>query len=327
MFVTSDVYDLRRRAAKIGFKWQETLLCGVGMHGTTWRGNATGAGFMIECARQHNLLEDIKWASYHKPSEKRSRDITPGSFERLKQGKLTGAREADALQLAGERPALGTRLGEVRFGGEMSARARTVRTMTGPMSVHGYPFRAFDADFVVPATARPVHDACELLRAAVRVLGAEYGYGFLRDDLCFPMAYCWGMSSGHDFTETASQDADEIAGWRDFVREGQLWTGKWPLLRDLFEVNLISERHTSVPIEGLGYLTDWIGSGRGRGRLEDVGEGRWLWILTDQELFDTRPLLYEAGLLFSYQKRVYRDLARMTEARPARRLEHKPTPR
>jgi hypothetical protein len=128
------------------------------------------------------------------------------------------------------------------------------------------------------------------------------------------------MGSGLEFTETRRRDSEEIGGWRDFVREGRLWTGPWPLLRDLFQVNLISKRHTSLPIEGLGYLTDWIGARPGRGRLEDVGEGRWLWILTDAELFDTRPLLYEAGLLFSYQKRVYRDLGRETEARPPKRL-------
>jgi hypothetical protein len=80
------------------------------------------------------------------------------------------------------------------------------------------------------------------------------------------------------------------------------------MLRDLFEVNLVSERHTSVRIDGLGYLADWIGALPGRGNLEEIGRGRGLWTLTSAEISNIRPLLNEAGLLFSCPERVYRDL-------------------
>ena len=321
MFVTSDVFDLRQDGQKRRFDWRENLLCGIGLHGAAWRNIRDGATFLVEAARRRGLMDEMRWASYSRPGDSRSRPIKPGSFPKLQQGGLAGAREADSLLLRGERSAPGTRLGDVIFGGVVHAGELSAGTITRPHAIPQQPFRSFDADFLFHLTDRPIDDTCELLRLAVQVLGAEYGYGFLRDDLCFPAAYCQGVGwISSEFTETNRRESEEIGGWRQFVTEEQLWTGPWPLLRDLFQVNLISERHTSVRIEGLGYLLDWIAADPGRGRLEDVGEGRWLWVLPDKELFDTRPLLYEAGLLFSYQKRVYRDLGLETEARPPKRL-------
>ena len=171
-----------------------------------------------------------------------------------------------------------------------------------------YPYRAFDLHFCFPICGLPDDIASDLLRLSLHALDAEYGYCYKRDDFCSPTAYTWGVSAPLDYSALNSQDAREISDWRDFVNGGSLWTGTWPLLRDLFQVNLISERHTSKPIEGLGYLTDWIAARPGRGRLEDLGRGRWLWTLTDGELFNTRPLLHRAGLLKSCHDRVYRDL-------------------
>jgi len=88
----------------------------------------------------------------------------------------------------------------------------------------------------------------------------------------------------------------------------RMWSPGQPSFRDLFQVNLISERHTREPIGSLGYLTEWIAAKPGRGQLQDVGAGRLLWSLTDAEMYDIRPLLDEAGLLMSCRDRVYRDL-------------------
>ena len=69
-----------------------------------------------------------------------------------------------------------------------------------------------------------------------------------------------------------------------------------------------AERHTQTPVEGLGHLLDWINAQPGRGCLEYLGEGRWLWALTDRELVEVRPQLNAAGMLYSCKERVYRDL-------------------
>jgi hypothetical protein len=316
MFVTSDIFDLAWISERMRFCWRENLLCGLGVHGAVWPSYESGARFLIEAARCRGLLDEMRWASYSRPGDTRSHEIKLKSFLKLQDGGLAGAREADALILRGERPAVGVRRGGIIFGGVIDAASPRVDGETVRTDPRGY-----DADFLFPITAKPIDDTCELLRLAVQTVQAEYGYGFVRDEMCFPMAYCQGMSSTYgEFTERGRGESEEIHAWRRFTRGGHLWSGPWPLLRDLYEVNLISERHTTTPIDGLGYLLDWIGGEPNRGRLENIGEGRWLWILTDMEVLETRPLLYEAGLLFSYQSRVYRDLGAETGARPARRL-------
>jgi hypothetical protein len=60
-------------------------------------------------------------------------------------------------------------------------------------------------------------------------------------------------------------------------------------------------------IDGVGLL-DWIAAKSARGQLDDVGQGRWLWTLTDAEMVAVRPVLNAAGLLVSCHPRVYRDL-------------------
>jgi hypothetical protein len=187
--------------------------------------------------------------------------------------------------------------------------------------VHAQAFAAdgFEADFLFPVTDRVIEDTCHLLRLAATLLGAEYGHSFIRDDFCYPIGFCAGLRGiVYPVEEAGERATEEIPAWHQFAR--RLWTRPRPLLRDLFEANLISERHTSMPIESLGYLLDWIDSTPGRGRLEDLGAGRWLWTLTDEEVFDTRPHLYEAGLLFAFEKRVYRDLGRETARRPRKHL-------
>jgi hypothetical protein len=79
------------------------------------------------------------------------------------------------------------------------------------------------------------------------------------------------------------------------------------MFRDLFQVNLLSERHRSALVDGVGLL-HWIAAQSGRGRLDDIGQGRWLWTLTDAQMVAARPLLNAAGLLLSCRPRVYRDL-------------------
>jgi hypothetical protein len=308
MFVTSDIFDLRHIGNFRKFEWRENLLCGVVVYGTQWRGYQADAAFLLEASRRRGLLQEMKYAGYDRPSENRTRNIAPKSFERLVRGELAGAKTATGLLFRGERPTVGAQDGDIDFGGDSCAGPRYRRTVNGPVLIVDYPYRAFETDFLFPLTDAPAEDASELLRLAVDLLDAEYGYYFVRDQLCFPMGYAHGLSAPLDWGPLSFKEGEEVSGWRDFEREGSLWTGAWPLLRDLFQVNLLSDRHTSVAIEGLGYLAEWIVARPGRGRLDDLGRGRLLWTLTDAEMFNVRPLLNRAGLLFSCRDRVYRDL-------------------
>jgi hypothetical protein len=306
MFVTSDTFDLKRIGRRRDFEWRENLLCGVAVHGAQWLGYQAGAKFLLEAAKLCGLMDEMKWAGYDKPLEKRTRPIAPKSFERLARGELAGAKDASGVLLTGEREARGTERGDIVFGGEADA-SLTRRSLNGAVPrTDGPPWR-FSADFLFPIDDRPVERAIELFQLSVDLLGAEYGYYFVRDEMGLPSAYAHGIGTGLDYSPLAREESVEIRDWAHFADE-ELWTGKWPLLRDLFEVNLLSQRHTSAPIEGLGYLTEWISAQPGRGRLQDMGKGRLLWILTDAEIFNVRPLLNEAGLLLSCRDRVYRDL-------------------
>jgi hypothetical protein len=147
------------------------------------------------------------------------------------------------------------------------------------------------------------------------MLGAEYGYFFIRDDLCVPSSYANGMGAALDYSKLSNEDTEEVGRWAYFVsgrREwrdaGGLWSAQWPLLRDLFQINLLSQRHTQKRVPQLGLLVEWITAQPGRGQLENLDDGRVLWTLTDQEMIDVRPRLNEAGILLSCRDRVYRDL-------------------
>ncbi len=305
MFVTSDIFDLKAIGRFRGVDWREHLLSGVEVHGTHWPDYPTGARFLLEAAKRCGLVDEMRWAGYNRPESWRTKPLSPKSFERLIRRELSGAKEAESVLLTGIRSVAGTETGAINFGGEAgSIRAR--RGPTGPIPVPGPPWR-FSADFVFPLDEDPAQVANDLFRLAVDILGAEYGYHFVRDEMCNPSTYCHGIVAPLDYKALSDRDGQEISDWADFVSDGRLWSGPWPLLRDLFQVNLLSERHMT-PIEGLGRLTEWVPAQPGRGRLEAIGLGRWVWTLTDAEMIAVRPLLNQAGLLHSCHDRVYRDL-------------------
>ena len=308
MYVTSDLFDLVRVGRFCDVDWRENLVGGVAVHGTNSRGYEALAAFLLEAAKRCGVLDDMQYAGYDRPGDRSTRPLTPKSFERLARGELAGAKTAVSVLFRGSRDAVGCRLGNIMVGGEGSDSERRVRGPTGSVSVENYPFRAFDIDFIFPLQNQSADIASDIFRLAIDVLGAEYGYYFVRDDLCSPFTYAHGIGSGIHYGRPGDADTKEISDWCDYFCAGQLWTEDWPRFRDLFQFNLLSERHTSKPIEGLGYLHEWISAEPGRGRLEDVGHGRWIWSLTDAEMFNVRPVLNEAGLLVSCRDRVYRDL-------------------
>ncbi|HEY2708497.1 MAG TPA: hypothetical protein VGI95_10625 [Caulobacteraceae bacterium] len=273
-------------------------MCGVAVFGVGYRRIEAVASFLQEAANLCGLLEEMKWAAYQPRINERERPILPKSFAKLAIGELKGAKDAAWAVLRGSRSADGADLGAVLFGGQ-----GRVAQIPQPQ-----PFPSFDADFIFPLAERPTVTAKTLFRLAHEILEPEYGYYFIRDELCAPNMYNEGGHAPLDYGSLDDEDAAEIAQWRDYVSSAGLWTGEQPQLRDLFEINLLSERHLAVPTERLGLLGDWIVSGAGRGRLEGIGEGRALWVLTDAEMYETRPVLSRAGLLKSARPRYYRDL-------------------
>jgi hypothetical protein len=129
--------------------------------------------------------------------------------------------------------------------------------------------------------------------------------------------YPFGVSAPLDWSSVNRRERAEIAGWADFVYNGPYWTAR-PLLRDVFEMNLISCRQTEVSVGDIGRLNEWIEARAGRGHLEDLGEGRLLWTLDEAEIVRVRPELDRNGWLASCYPRVYRGLGRTDRfAQPA----------
>jgi hypothetical protein len=305
MFVTSDIFDSSILSALPDWDRRELLVCGIDVHGMHWRGYEAAAQFMLAAAERCGLISEMKWAGYVPANNSRERNISPKSFEALAQGKLKGAREARSILFRGERASISGGRYNMTLGG-IAGSIQARRGPTGPIPFAGPPWR-FHADFLFPLDEESLETAADLFALSVDVLGAEYGYFFVRDEFCGALAYMHGMAAylGHD--PRVLEDMEEIGGWSDYSTEGRLWTERaW--FRDLFAVNLLSERHANTPVEGLGLLHDWIAAEPGRGKIAALNQGRWLWTLTDAEMVAVRPRLNEAGLLLSCNPRVYRDL-------------------
>jgi hypothetical protein len=313
MFVTSDIFDLKPIGRWRGVEWRENLIGGVDVHGASWRGYEAGAAFLLGATRRCGLTAEMKWAGYNRPGDRRTNNIRPTSFERLARGALSGAKTADSVLFRGDVEASGSRNGYLLVGGQAGATPPRVTLAGNPTTS---PSEPFSADYIFPVLAGSETRAAELLRLAVEMLGAEYGYYFVRDDLCGPWVYAAGIGTPLDYSDLNYEDDKEIWRWRQYVKSGRLWSAEYPLLRDLYQINLISERYKIVETAGLRRLIDWIEARPGRGRLDELGRGRWLWALTDEEIFSLRPLLNEAGLLKSCRDRVYRDLHPGTGVKP-----------
>ena len=300
MLVTSDIFDLERIAHWRRETWSENLICGVDVGGMMRRGPEAEARYLVEAANTCHLMPEMRWAGYSKAGEHRTRPLKPASMLRLADGKLRAAAHARGVLLRGERAAEGSHVGTVVFGGETSSN----RARRAPQRPGG----PFDVDFCYPIDANPRTTARSLLQLSLEHLDCEYGYYFVRDDYCLPMGYCKGIVSPLDYSLFSDRQLKEVGDWRNYVSENRIWTDPWPRLRDLFEINLLSERHTKTKIEGFGYLLDWITAAGGRGLIEPLERGRVLWTLTDAEMLEHRDRLYRAGVLLSCPDRIYRDL-------------------
>ncbi len=191
MFVTSDIFDIKSmwRARRIG--WRENLVGGIDVHGVEWPGYEVAARFMLDAAKRCGF-DEMHYAGYNRPGEWRTRAIAPKSFERLTRGLLSGAKDAESVLLKCRRDALGADHNVVYFGGSAGS-IRQRRGNPGPTPVPGPPWR-FYANFNFPIDGDPIKTASDLLQLSVDILGAEYGYYFVRDDFCGPEGYMCGTT-------------------------------------------------------------------------------------------------------------------------------------
>src|ERR1700735_5242966 len=112
MYVTSDLYDLKRISRFRECDWRENLSGGVVLHGTQWLGYQAGARFLLEATRRCGIaVDDMGFASYSRPGDRQMRSIKAKSFEKLIRGELAGAHNAVGLLLRGQFEAVGVKIG------------------------------------------------------------------------------------------------------------------------------------------------------------------------------------------------------------------------
>jgi hypothetical protein len=305
MYVTSDIFDLEQIARNRGIpEWRERLVGGIAIHGTEYPGGQAVARFLTEAAGICGLQLPtagyaVRWDDLHE-------QVDQDAIAELARGARPAASGAESVYMYGYGGSSATH-DKVEHGGWLDAAPRRLMSAGNAVKV-GYPHRAFDGDFRFPLDGPGSERAEALLRSAAQILGAEYGYHFIRDALAQPHAYARAIPTSVDRSLLARVDSEESDRWRKFIGEGDLWTGPWPQLRDLFAVNLLSARHFSSFIEPVGYLDEWITAEPGRGRLTEAADGRVLWTLTDSEIHAIRPVLWDTSLLRTCMPRVYRDL-------------------
>ena len=304
MFVTSDIYDLKRFARGWGADWQEHLVSGVVVSGRSWQGSPAGARYFLEAAKLAGLSK-FRWIGWRRRGERDARPMGRRVLHRLADGLPTRVKGAEIILFRGDTIDLSSRQGVIVYGGEASAH---YANFTGDEPPSKEPDGVFQATFLYPYSYDSTRIAKNIFRTAATMLKAEYGYYFIRDDYCFPTGYPLGVSMPLDWSRTNLQDRAEIKNWEEFVYKGPYWTQR-PLLRDIYEMNLISGRHTEISAEDVAGLDDWIQKRPGRGELEELGDGRLLWTLTEEEIVRVRPLLDRGGWLVSCNDRVYRGLA------------------
>jgi hypothetical protein len=305
MFVMSDIFDLEQITQKRWiWNWRERLVGGIAFHGTDYPGAEAAARFVVAATEVCGLQGQLPVAGYKVRWDQLSEHVEPSAIWDLAKGALPGASEAECVYLEGSQGSVNTH-DRVKYGGGVDA---VPRLDADNKVVTDYPYRTFDGDFAFPLDGEGLERAEALLRLASEILGADYGYYFVRDAFADPEFYLRGQGGPVDRSRLARADAAEARQWNEFVRNGELWTGAWPQLRDIFAVNLLTERHLSADFEAIGYLDQWITTEPGRGSLTEVGHGRFLWSLTDAEIYAVRPALWDLGLMCSCMPRVYRDL-------------------
>jgi len=127
-----------------------------------------------------------------------------------------------------------------------------------------------------------------------RLVSPVYGFGYQRPFDKGPDFYAFGMTSGLDYSKEEVKEGDIIAAWsHELMGRNRHLQG---MLRDVYPINLISEKHVDRQVDHLSLL-DWISKDNTRGTIESVGSNCWLWTIPDESVTRVRHRLDAAGLL------------------------------
>lgn len=299
MLVTSDCHHLEEIAPYLPYEWAEVLVAGVGLYGPRWPSATSASGFLRESARATSVEKALTIGGYTIAGEKRTRNVKASSLEKVVSGAEQKGRSVSAVLLTGVEP----RLGAASSGG-------TSLFVGGEVDASGAGKGPFRGSFAYPEDSASRRLGETILRLAATMLGAGYGFYFVRDDALLPRGYALGWIGGLAAVRIERrQELDELARWGELMR-GEYWNMAHPPLRDVYEVNLLSERHLEHKV-GARSLLEWIQDDAERGSvvgIEGIDGCRFIWSLSTDQIVRVRPELMLARLLFSRHERLYRKM-------------------
>ena len=149
----------------------------------------------------------------------------------------------------------------------------------------------------------------DVTRTLLALAAPRYGYVFFRDKSirghAGGTALCYGMGIPTVSLEHALEKSDEtpfLQEWRLHVEKLRLYDKG--ILRDLYRWNFLNEAQLRRKVERK-QLRNWIAADPSRGELQEIEGPLQLWMLTDEQIANVRPVLWDAGVLFNW--RDYRD--------------------
>ncbi len=295
MFVTSDIYDMPAMARWARKDWREWLVAGIGFAGPHWAGFHLGCRFLTEAAALTGLTDNMIYAGYNVPNEWRTKPLSPSTI-------FKAARDSNNRYQQKASSAL--------FQGKLMAPfGKSYAFVGGSISSFG-DLGQLSGSFIYNLNKDTRIDLAKgLLKLASNLIMAEYGYFYIRDCWLMPETYSAGMNASIVGNYTVDRkplprDQNEISAWPRRLRGGY-WNEPNPRMRDVYEVNLISERHLGRQF-GTSTLGEWMRSSAAHGELEDIGNGRHIWSLNTRQMQHVRPQLILADAIYARHERVYR---------------------
>lgn len=286
MFVTSDIYDLAEVARSRREEWAEQLVGAVALHGSVWPGEEAALRVLQRAVELCRSGDDISYANYRLFGQSSFKTVRPASLTKLVE--KHGDRIA-GIDLRGARITAGAR--DAAVGVSASVSSPLDRGML----------------CVVVAPDLVGEEAGSFLSQAGELLGADYGYAFLRDDAAGPENYALGMGFPLDYSELEQAELAESDTWAK-VLLSEAWAAKRFPLRDIFEANLLTTWQLDRDLGNGQTLRSWIAAAQERGILEVAGDYQWIWYLNETEMYSIRTDLMRMGVILSSLPRVYRGL-------------------
>lgn len=144
---------------------------------------------------------------------------------------------------------------------------------------------------------QPMQHFETLLARIAQSVHLTYGIGYSLPFSAGPTCYATGMVVDCDYTAASIAQADRVGSWfRERLGINRHLQG---LLRDVYPLNVLSEKHLSQRVES-ATLREWVNRSSERGTLQELPGGATLWTVEPAHEAAVRQTLIQAGLLIAY---------------------------